>query len=281
MENITNFTSRDFVSELPVRAELRKIEKALIRDGYDRLMTVEQFVSTPPEERLSALIKFESYRIRLSKFYISTNAERVLLNHLHPEIAVSDPLGKLIIVSGPSGVGKDTLIQKFIEKNPKIDKVVTATTRQMRHGEQAGVSYHFLSREEFEFLHSAKLLMDRLDFVSNSYGTPSTEMRKRERGDVLVNAVPATKQAFSRFIEDVKLIVIMPEGDTTEEREKEIYKRLQGRGLESEESIVRRISEDRVNFHDWESMADFTIVSHSGDISGSLIQLENIIKNNK
>ncbi len=212
---------------------------------------------------------------------MSSNAERLLLNHLHPTIKISDPLGKLVIISGPSGVGKDTLIQHFIAQNPKIDKVITATTREPRQGEQPGINYHFLNRDDFEFLSSAKLLMDRLDFVNNSYGTPLTEMRKRERGDVIVNAVPVTKKAYLRLVEDVKLVVIMPEGKSQNEREIEIKRRLSLRGTESEESIIKRIEEDRVNFADWERLADFTIISKSDDVNDSLLQLENIIKNNK
>lgn len=191
---------------------------------------------------------------------------------------MSDPLGKLVVISGPSGVGKDTLIQRFIGLNPKIDKIVTATTRNKRDGEQSGVSYHFISREDFEFLHNAQLLMDRLDFVSNSYGTPITEMRKRERGDVLVNAVPKTVETFRQFIPDVKLIIITPEGSSQEEKEQEVKNRLRDRGSENEESILRRIQEDRENFKNWESIADYTIVSKSGDVSGSLEQLSKILE---
>ena len=280
MENIHSFTSKDWTIEPPSRQDLRDIEKALIRDGFDRVFSVPDFVATPPAKRVALLENFNYLKNKLNKFFISTNGERVLLNHIYPEVKVSNPLGKLVIISGPSGVGKDTIIQKFLEKNPHIDRVVTATTRQARPGEQAGISYHFLSTEDFNFLFGAKLLMDRFDFVASSYGTPITEMRKRERGDVVVNAAPETKEKYLKIIEDVKLIVIMPEGEDESKREGEIYKRLVRRGTETEEQIRSRIEQDRVNFANWDNLADFTVVSKNGDVSNCVAEIEAIIKNN-
>ena len=137
-----------------------------------------------------------------------------------------------------------------------------------------------MNAEDFNFLFEAKLLMDRFDFVTSSYGTPITEMRKRERGDVVVNAAPETKEKYLKMIEDVKLIVIMPEGEDETKRESEIYKRLVRRGTETEEQIRSRIEQDRVNFANWENLADFTVVSKNGDVSSCVAEIEAIIKNN-
>ena len=88
----------------------------------------------------------------------------------------SNPL--LIVISGPSGVGKDTVINAIKQQNDSVYHTITATTRPVRNGETDGIDYHFISEDEF------KQMIDRGDFLEwaqvygNLYGTPKAQIRR-------------------------------------------------------------------------------------------------------
>jgi len=80
--------------------------------------------------------------------------------------------GRLTVISGPSGVGKGTLVNRLLERHPKIWLSVSATTRAPRPGEQDGVQYFFLERPSFEKLVASGGLLEWAEFAGNLYGTP-------------------------------------------------------------------------------------------------------------
>ena len=80
--------------------------------------------------------------------------------------------GQLTVITGPSGVGKGTLVQRLLERNPKIWLSVSATTRSPREGERDGLSYFFQSHERFDALVADGGLLEWAEFAGNCYGTP-------------------------------------------------------------------------------------------------------------
>ena len=80
--------------------------------------------------------------------------------------------GQLIVISGPSGVGKSTVVRAAMAQRPEMKFSVSATTRDIRPGEADGVNYYFVSREEFDRMVAADELLEHAEYVGNCYGTP-------------------------------------------------------------------------------------------------------------
>ena len=96
--------------------------------------------------------------------------------------------GLLVVLSGPSGTGKGTVIRKLLEDNPQVRLSVSATTRNPREGEQHGEHYFFLTREEFESLIAKDAVLEYAEYCGRYYGTPKdpVEEWRNEGNDVLL-----------------------------------------------------------------------------------------------
>ena len=95
--------------------------------------------------------------------------------------------GKLFVISGPSGSGKDTLLQELFKVRPEIKFSISSITRPMRQGEVEGGKYHFISREEFEELIKNDALLEYNVFVGNYYGTPKAPVVEAlDRGEDMI-----------------------------------------------------------------------------------------------
>ena len=86
--------------------------------------------------------------------------------------------GRLVILSGPSGVGKDTVLDAWRLRNPRVQRVVAATTRMPRPGEVDGVDYHFLTREAFLNKANCNEMLEFMEVFGNLYGTPVEGMER-------------------------------------------------------------------------------------------------------
>ena len=144
--------------------------------------------------------------------------------------------GKLIVISGASGVGKGTVLGIMMEKRKDLSFSVSATTRPPRPGEIDGVHYNFISREKFEEMIAQGAFLEYDAHAANYYGTPRAQAEeKREHGPVLLDIEPAgAKQVRSR-VPDAELIFIMPPSM------QELERRLRGRGDTPEEQIKLRM----------------------------------------
>ena len=144
--------------------------------------------------------------------------------------------GKLIVISGASGVGKGTVLGIMMKKRKDLSFSVSATTRPPRPGEVDGVHYYFISREKFEEMIAQGAFLEYDAHAANYYGTPRAQAEeKRERGPVLLDIEPAgAKQVRSR-VPDAELIFIMPPSM------EELERRLRGRGDTPEEQIRLRM----------------------------------------
>ena len=145
--------------------------------------------------------------------------------------------GKLLVLSGPSGAGKSTVVAKLMERRNDVCFSVSATTRAPRPGEQDGVNYFFVSREQFEEMVRTGAMLEHAEYVWNCYGTPRAyvEQRLEEGYNVILDIeVQGARQVKAAAPEAVLVFLIPP---TLEELER----RLRSRGTESDEVIRGRL----------------------------------------
>ena len=144
--------------------------------------------------------------------------------------------GKLIVISGASGVGKGTVLGIMMKKRKDLSFSVSATTREPRPGEIDGVHYYFISREKFEEMIAQGAFLEYDAHADNYYGTPQAQAEeKRERGPVLLDIEPKGAKQVRASVPDAELIFIMPPSM------EELERRLRGRGDTSEEQIKMRM----------------------------------------
>ena len=146
--------------------------------------------------------------------------------------------GKLFIISGSSGVGKGTLIKKFLEKNPDIHLSISYTTRAPRPGEIDGVNYFFTTKEEFEKAVKNNEFLEWANFSGNYYGTSAKYVEKtlNNGNSVLLEIDTQGALQLMKKYPEAEYIFILPPSL------KDLENRLRGRGTETEEAIQKRLS---------------------------------------
>jgi guanylate kinase len=143
----------------------------------------------------------------------------------------------VFVITGPSGVGKGTLIRGLRECLPQLELSVSATTRSPRPGERDGVDYHFLSGERFDELLAAGEFVEHADYAGRRYGTLRSELEERlGRGTpvVLEIEVQGARQVRAAMPEAVQVFIAPPSLRTLRER-------LRSRGTDDSEEVDRRL----------------------------------------
>ena len=145
--------------------------------------------------------------------------------------------GKLLVLSGPSGVGKGTVLGELMKRRGDMCFSVSATTRAPREGEVDGVNYFFVSKERFEEMIQNNELLEYAQFVSNSYGTPRAYVEQQlEKGlNVILDIEVQGARNIVNMIPDAVSVYMIPPSY------EELEKRLRGRGTETEEQIQGRL----------------------------------------
>ncbi len=179
--------------------------------------------------------------------------------------------GKLIIVSGPSGVGKGTVLQEVFKQLPDLKYSISATTREPREGETNGVEYFFISKEKFEEKIQRGEMLEYAQYCNNYYGTPAdyVEMQRSAGYDVLLEIEPqGAVQVMKQCADAISIFILPPSLD-------ELEKRLAKRGTESAEAVIERIARAKTELKN-QHLYHFTVVND--DISVAAEQIIKIIK---
>jgi guanylate kinase len=147
-------------------------------------------------------------------------------------------VARVFVITGPSGVGKGTLIRGLMERLPNLELSVSATTREPRAGERDGVDYHFLTREEFDRRVKAGDFVEHADYAGRSYGTLRSELDERIRAGapvVLEIEVQGARQVRAAMPEAVQVFIAPPSLPA-------LRTRLVGRGTDDAAEVERRLA---------------------------------------
>ncbi len=153
-----------------------------------------------------------------------------------PQKRLAFPNPLLVVVSGPSGVGKSTIVAQLARTHPQVIPIVTATTRGRRPNEIDNVHYHFLGADEFERLRKAGELLECANVHGYSYGTPLQQVRGilAAGRDAILTIDPQGARSVRQLVPDALLIFVMPPSLA------DLDDRLIKRGSESSESLAVR-----------------------------------------
>ena len=167
---------------------------------------------------------------------------------------------RLIILTGPSGVGKGTVVKEILGKEKNIWLSISATTREPREGEKEGENYYFLNQEKFKEMIEQNLFLEWAQFAGNYYGTPLSSVNEKIKKGFIVLLeieVEGAKQIKEKFPNSLSIFLLPPD-------KAELERRIRNRGTEKEESIKKRLS--RANYEISESnQFDFALINHNVD----------------
>jgi len=178
----------------------------------------------------------------------------------------------LIVISGPSGVGKDSLVEALLRRNCALRRVVTTTDRPCRPGEVDGVDYHFVSTEEFERMIAQEEFIEWAKVYGQYKGIPQRELEQAlESGqDVVVRVDVQGAATIRRLIPQAILLFVATSS------EMEMVRRLRGRGGDSEEQVEARVSTAREEMACLEEF-DYLIINRRGRLDEAVRQVEAIL----
>jgi guanylate kinase len=180
---------------------------------------------------------------------------------------------KVFVVTGPSGVGKGTLIRGLLERMPELELSVSATTRAPRPGEQDGVDYHFLTPDQFESRVQAGDFVEHAEYSGNRYGTLRSDLARRLAdgpGVVLEIEVQGARQVRSAMPEAVAVFIAPPSLEA-------LRARLVGRGTDSSEQVNARL---RTAERELEAQPEFAHVVVNDRLERAIDELVSVVTRN-
>jgi guanylate kinase len=179
--------------------------------------------------------------------------------------------GRLFVITGPSGVGKGTLIKELCDRVSGLELSVSATTRPPRNGERPGVDYHFLDEEDFSKRLENGEFMEHASYSGHRYGTLLSEVEPRLDqgvGVVLEIEVQGARQVRERLPEAVLVFVAPPAPEVLRER-------LEGRGTDTVEQIDRRLEVAR---RELDAQSEFAHVVVNDEVDRAADELAQLVQ---
>lgn len=178
--------------------------------------------------------------------------------------------GQLVVLTGPSGVGKGTLVQRLLALHPDWFLSISATTRSPREGEIDGQSYYFLSKDQFQTWIADGKLLEWAEYAGNYYGTPREPVAAQiaQGKTVLLEIeVVGAKQIQQTFPEARRIFILPPSVDILETR-------LRGRGTDPESAIAKRLAQAK---EELAAAPEFDYQIVNDDLEQALEELSQII----
>ena len=167
---------------------------------------------------------------------------------------------KLIILTGPSGVGKGTIVKEILGREKNFWLSISATTREPREGEKEGENYYFLNKGKFKEMIEKKLFLEWAEFAGNYYGTPLSSVNakiKKGYTVLLEIEVEGAKQIKEKFPNSLSIFLLPP-------NKAELERRIRSRGTEKEDAIKKRLL--RANYEiSASNKFDFELTNHNVD----------------
>ena len=195
-----------------------------------------------------------------------------------PEVLLGAPGALLVIISGPSGVGKDTIIEALAERprEPDYHYTVTCTTRSPRLGETPGVSYQFLTPEAFHALRVSGELLEANEVHGNWYGTPRREVADAlaEGHDVILKIDVQGASVVKQRVPDALLVFIVPPSLEA------LFQRLRSRATETADELEIRQRNAAIELAR-QGDYDQVVVNETGEIDRTAAEIEAIIEQEK
>jgi guanylate kinase len=182
-----------------------------------------------------------------------------------------DHVARVFVITGPSGVGKGTLIRALLERVPELELSVSATTRRPRPGETQGVDYWFMSDEEFQQRIDAGDFVEWAEYSGRRYGTLRSELERRTQSGipvVLEIEVQGARQVREAMPEAVQIFIAPPSLDA-------LRVRLVGRGTDDPEDVERRL---RVADEELQARDEFAHVVVNDRLEDAASRLEAIVR---
>jgi guanylate kinase len=178
--------------------------------------------------------------------------------------------GRLIVFTGPSGVGKGTLLRQLLNRHPELYVSISATTRSPRPGEVHGQAYYFVSREDFKHMIERHELLEWAEFAGNFYGTPLKPLKQQlDKGQwvILEIELEGARQVRATFPAALQVFVLPPSLA-------ELETRIRQRGQDSEAAIAKRLDRAQVEI---EAADEFDVRIVNDDLDQALCQLEAVL----
>ncbi len=178
--------------------------------------------------------------------------------------------GKLIVLTGPSGVGKGTLLRRLLSQHPELTLSISATTRSPRPGEVPGKHYHFVDRDTFQAMIEAGELLEWAEFAGNFYGTPrhAVEDALNDGQWVILEIELFGARQVKRCFPAAFMIFLLPPSL------EELEQRLRSRGHDSDEAIARRLVRAKTEM---QAVDEFDLTIVNDDLDKALRQIQDAL----
>ena len=180
--------------------------------------------------------------------------------------------GKLIVITGPSGVGKGTIVRSLLQRNPELSLSISSTTRLPRPGEVEGQDYYFTTKEQFKSAIAEGEFLEWAEYAGNYYGTPKTKVQELlDQGEfVLLEIELLGARAVTNIFPNARKIFVLPPSL------EELEARLRERGKDSDEAIAKRLARAKIEIA---ASNEFPIQIVNQDLEKAIAEVEQAIFN--